>query len=455
MKKSIFTCVIAINLTFGHILMAQDELPDREKRIYMLSIIWKEMQYSFAFPERFKAVNLDSLYLAYLPKVDAVQSNYDYYRVLSAFMAHFNEAHTRIYPLRRPDDMPPLKATNIGKRVIVSDIAKNMADRIPPGSEIIEVNGIPVQEFIRDSVFPCISAATPHWKFDKSVTEMFYGAPQSAVSITVKTAGGEERRAEMLRNYNLNGAKEEMAGAAPAPPVDIQIVDRNIGYIRLTSFLGQYTDTIRSVFDRYLPQLRKCRGLIIDIRGNRGGSDAAWNVIAFHLISDSSFQSKGKWLSRVYIPSYKMYGKYSPQLRDFYEGTSMQEINHPPYTNPVADSLKLHQPLIVVSGQYVGSAAEDFLLLMKEYGRATVVGGPSVGCVGEPMLIPLSDDYMLMISAKKYVSPDGSQPNDTGILPDIEAENDYDAYLKGKDRILERALEELRKQTKPSPPHSY
>jgi C-terminal processing protease CtpA/Prc len=443
MKKIIFTCVLAVNLTFGHILMAQKELPDREKRMYMLSVIWKEMQYSFAFPERFKTVNPDSLYLAYLPKVDAVRSNYEYYRVLSAFMAHFNEAHTRIYAVKRPDDTPPLKAMNIGKRIIVSDIARNMADRIPLGSEIIEVNDIPVLEFIRDSVSPYISAATPHWKFDKSVIEMFYGEPLSAVSITVKTTGGEERRAEMLRNYNLNGEKEEMVGAGQTPPVTIRIMDNNIGYIRLTSFLAQYMDTISSVFDSYLPQLRKCKGLIIDLRGNRGGSDEAWNSIAFHLIPEPSFQMKGKWFSRIYIPTYRKWGEYIPQFREFYEGTSMEEIRHASYTNPVDDSLKLHQPLIVISGRHVGSAAEDFLLLMKEYGRATIVGGPSVGCIGEPISIMLSDNYWLMISAKKYVSPDGTQPNDTGILPDIEVENSYDAYLKGKDCILEQAIAEL------------
>jgi C-terminal processing protease CtpA/Prc len=449
MKKNIFTCVIAINLIFSHILVAQDELPERGKRIYMLSVIWKEMQYNFAFPERFKTINPDSLYQAYLLKVDAVRSNYEYYRLLSAFMAHFNEAHTRIYAVQRPDDTPPLKAMNIGKKIIVSDIADNMADRIPLGSEIVRVNDIPVLEFIRDSVFPFISAATPHWKFDKSVTEMFYGEPLSAVNITVKTTGGEERSAEMLRNYNLNGAKEKMDGPVQTSPVTIQIMDNSIGYIRLTSFLGQYTDSISSVFNSYLSQLRKCRGLIIDLRGNRGGSDEAWKSIALHLIPDSSFQLKGKWFSRVHIPTYRMYGEYMPQFKGFYEGTSMEEIRHASYTNPIDDSLKLHQPLIVVSGQYVGSAAEDFLLLMKEYDRATVVGSPSVGCIGEPILIPLSDNYKLMISAKKYVNPDGTQPNDTGILPDIEVKHDYDAYLKGKDCILEQAIAELRKQIIP------
>jgi C-terminal processing protease CtpA/Prc len=444
MRRIIFICVIVINLTFGHIL-AQEKLPDREERIYMLSVIWKEMQYNFAFPEKFKQINLDSLYRSYLPKVEAVKSNYEYYRVLNTFMAHFDEAHTRIYAVQRPDDTPPLKVTNIGEKIIVNSIAKNRVDKIPLGSEIIKVNDISVTEFIRDSVYPYISAGTPHWKFDKSVTEMFYGEPLSTVNITIKTANGKERKEEMIRNYNFNGAKEKMI-KVDQPPISIKIINKNIGYIHLTSFSGQYIDTINSVFNSYLPQLRKCDGLIIDIRGNRGGTDEAWNNIAFHLIAESQVEGKGKWFSRIYIPSYKKYGEYMPQFRDFYQGTSMEEIKHPPYINPITDSLKLHQPLIIISGQYVGSAAEDFLLVMKEYGRATVVGEPSVGCVGEPIFISLSNNYKLIISAKKYVSPDGTQPNDTGVLPDIEIKREYNAYLKGKDNQLERSVEELQKQ---------
>lgn len=123
----------------------------------------------------------------------------------------------------------------------------------------------------------------------------------------------------------------------------------------------------------------------------------------------------------------------------------MEEIKHQPYENTVDDSLKLHQPLIIISGQYVGSASEDFLTIIKEYKRGIVIGEASVGCMGEPMFFPLSGNYGVMICTKKYINPDGTQPNDTGILPDIEVKRDYQAYLKGKDNQLERAIEELYK----------
>lgn len=173
MKKNIFIGLIALVFVLPNILVAQEKTTTREERIYALSFIWKEMNYTFAFPETLKKVNLDSLYMAYLPKVEQAKSNYEYYRRLSEFMAHFNEAHTRIYASERPDDTAPLEAINFGERVVVGNIAKDLAEDIPIGSEIIQVNHISVIKFLKDSVYQYINAATPHWKFDKSVIEMF------------------------------------------------------------------------------------------------------------------------------------------------------------------------------------------------------------------------------------------------------------------------------------------
>jgi carboxyl-terminal processing protease len=446
MKTYIVVFIFVIGSVLSNTLLAQDKALTPEDRIYSLSLIWRELRYTFAFPEKLQKINLDSLYKVYLPRIEQSTNNYDYYRTLSAFMAHFDEAHTRIYAYHRPDDVPPLKTINFGKTIIVSNVAKKMADKIPIGSEITKINHIPVVEYITDSVYPYISAATQHWKFDKSVSEMLYGRPQSTVIITVKNSKGKERDVVMIRNYNSNGTNERMIDTTLVPPITLKIIEGQFGYIQLTSFVGQYLSTINSLFNGYLPQLRKCKGLIIDIRGNRGGTDEAWENIADHLISGSQFSGHGKWFSRKYVPTYQMWGENDTQFKDYYEGTAMEEIKSSPYLNPIDDSLKLHQPLIIISGQYVGSASEDFLEVMKNNGRGKIVGEPSVGCVGEPMFIPLPGDLMAMICAKKYISPDGSQPNETGILPDIEIVRDYQAYQNGEDNMLERAIEELRKQ---------
>ena len=61
------------------------------------------------------------------------------------------------------------------------------------------------------------------------------------------------------------------------------------------------------------------------------------------------------------------------------------------------------------------------------------------------MFVPLPGDFEVMICVKKYVNSDGTQPNDTGIMPDIKVIRDYDEYLKGSDNVLESSVAELKK----------
>lgn len=436
-------CTVAYTST-----QAQERFPNREERIYTLSTLWKEIQYNFAFPENWEKTNLDSLYMAFLPKVEKAKNHYDYFHVLSSFMAHCNEAHTRIIANKRPDDMPALITTNIADKVLVKNIAKNASVQVPINSEIVEVDNIPVMEYLKDSIYPYIGAATAHWKFDKSVTEMLYGYPLSKVKLTVKTPKGKIKEITMCRDYYTNGAKEVMTDTALIRPIEIKILKGNIGYIHLHTCVGNKVKEIHKIFYKNLPDLLKCKGLIIDVRGNRGGSDVAWEPIVFHLMTDKEFDIKGKWLSRKNIAIYKMYGERSASIRKYYEGTAMEEITYPPYKNNTPDSLRLNQPVVILSGQCVASAAEDFLLVMKSCKRGIIVGEPSVGCVGEPMFVDLPGGYTLMLSAKKYINEEGAQPNDTGILPDIAVAMDYSAYLKGIDSQLERAKEELKKLIK-------
>ena len=445
MRKTILILTLTLVSIF---LVAQENMPSREERIYALSLIWKEMLYNFAFPEILQQQNIDSLYKAYIPKVEQAKDFYEYYLVLSAFMAHFNDAHTRIIAPNRLDDTPPLKMINFGEKIFVSNVAKNLVDKIPLGSEIIKINNIPAAQYCIDSIFPYVTASTPHWKFDKAVSDMLlYGRPYSTVKITIKTPKGKESEVELVRNYHSEGAKELMADNNRVPPINVKMID-DIGYIQLTSCMRQYVDTINTVFNNWLPQLRKCKGLIIDIRGNRGGTNQAWENIAYHLISDTLFQTQGTYLSRHHIATLKGWGAYNPQFKDFYDGTSMEKIHHSSYRNELPDSLKLYQPLVVISGYFVASASEFFVTLMKETKRATIIGEPSVGATSEPTIFPLPGGLEAMICTKKYVSPDGTNSDKTGILPDIEVKRDHKDYLQGKDNVLEQAIKELRKQIK-------
>lgn len=447
MKRLLIITLLTLGITFPLNIFSQNNLPSKEERIYSLSLIWKELEYNFAFPCNFQRNELDSLYLEYLPKIEKVKDEYEYYRTLSSFMANMNEAHTRIIPPQKlPYDMPPIIISNIGKHIYVKNIDRKILKSIPLNSEITAINSVPVIDFLKDSVYQYIGASTSHWKFDKAVTEMLYGRPNSKICLSIKTAKGEKKDIELTRNYLQNKKETTMADTTTMAPLTIKYLKDNIAYIHLSTCVGNKVEEIQQIFYQHLHNLLKCKGLIVDVRGNRGGTDQAWYLLAYCSMPGKEFRNKGKWVTRKHIASYKGYGSTDKRFKEYFTGHAMEEIHYPPYKNGVPDSLKLTQPMVILSGQYVGSAAEDFVQLMKENNRAVIVGEPTIGCLGEPMFIKLPCGYKAMISAKAYITEEGTQLNNTGILPDIEVKLNFDDFLKGKDNQLNMAINILKQK---------
>lgn len=76
MKKTLFLIIISLVICEHSICQVASQ--NKYNKTHPLSIIWKEMRYNFAFPEKLNDINLDSLYLAYLPLLENAQDNYDF-----------------------------------------------------------------------------------------------------------------------------------------------------------------------------------------------------------------------------------------------------------------------------------------------------------------------------------------------------------------------------------------
>ena len=441
MKRTTLIALACCLLASSHL---RSESLDKYERIFALSSIWKEMNYSFAFPDKlFGRLNMDSLYRAYLPLVEQETDTYRVYKLLSAYMANFNEGHTRMQASSKIVDTPPVILTNIDDRIVVENVSKDLVREIPIGSEITKVDGIPVRDYIADSVSVYISASTSHWKWNKSVIELLSGKSNTQVSVTVTSPDGKEKEVLLQRNYNQ--LKKSIELVKKEVPISIQYLKGGIAYLKLDSFLDFYGDTINETFLSNVEKLRQCKGLIIDVRKNRGGSDSCWNLIAKYLLIDKSFSVPVKTYSRKYIPAYIQLGMYIPALNDFTKGTAMEEIQYGYFENEIPDSQKLLQPLVILSGKHTGSAAEDFVATMRFLRKTPVVGMASSGCMNVPSFYPINNEFGFTICTQKYILPDGTQPIDTGIVPDIFVEEEFEKYRAGEDAALERALDELSK----------
>ena len=64
----------------------------------------------------------------------------------------------------------------------------------------------------------------------------------------------------------------------------------NITYMRMSDFTKP--DEVNKVFNENLPLFRDAKGIIFDIRGNRGGTDESWNPTVLDYIAPADKRPK-------------------------------------------------------------------------------------------------------------------------------------------------------------------
>ena len=187
-------------------------------------------------------------------------------------------------------------------------------------------------------------------------------------------------------------------------------IDPNIGYIKLNSFLSH---TASDEIMKALEQLSNKDGYILDLRSNPGG--LLTNAI---YISDM-FLDAGNIVSTVDRDGYK----------------ENQKANC---------DLLTDKPLVVLIDGGSASASEILSGALKDNGRAVLVGTKSFGKGLVQEINRLSDGAGINITTQKYLTPNGTDINKVGIVPDIKVKNTKEDEKNKKDRQLEKAQDVLK-----------
>lgn len=417
-----------------------------EDRVYILSMVWRNVRDNFAFPQHFEQANPDSLYHAFLPKVINAESENVFSNLMTEFLAQFGDAHTRFYA-ETPTATVPIQFIGIDNKVYVNNIEKQFAKNIPIGSQLVKIDDVPVADFLKTNIFPYVSASNEDWKFRKSLDSFLNGDVGTQVSLEFLTP---KNKVEIITLNRIN--PQSMESYEWCTPIDrraayVEKLPENIIYMRMADFTKP--DEVNKVFNDNLPLFRDAKGIIFDIRGNRGGSDESWNPSVFDYIAPSDKDQNAALIlkCRVANAAFQEYGSQIPQLKDFANETSMEVIQTGGSRfSTIPDSLKINNPIVVLTNGYTGSAAEDFAVIMKNLGLATLVGSHTIGVVSHPRYFDLPNGYSYTLSTWAYFNPDGTGIIETGIIPDVNIEFSVDDLVNHKDSQLAKAIEILKQK---------
>lgn len=162
------------------------------------------------------------------------------------------------------------------------------------------------------------------------------------------------------------------------------------------------------------------QGMILDLRGNPGGSLNAVTEMARMILPEGLI---------VYTEDKS--GKRSEYTCD---GKRQLEV-----------------PLVVLVDSNSASASEIMAGAIKDYGIGTLVGTTTFGKGIVQQIMPFRDGSAVKLTISAYYTPNGNNIHGIGIEPDVECEFDAEAYYGSEehpDNQLEKAKEVLLEKMK-------
>ena len=225
----------------------------------------------------------------------------------------------------------------------------------------------------------------------KSLTEaveLMRGPVGSSINLTIRRRG--EKKA-----LTFNIIREIIQ----IKSVKSDLLEKNIGYIRLTSFNENSGKQIEREINK-LEKDKKLKAYILDLRNNPGGLLSQAIRISDFFLEDGEIVSTK---SRKTSENRKWFAKKG----DLTNGKT----------------------LVVLINYGSASASEIVAGALKDHKRAILIGENSFGKGSVQSIIPLKNEGAIRITVAKYYLPSGKSISQVGVSPDIEVDEDSDDFL--------------------------
>ena len=202
------------------------------------------------------------------------------------------------------------------------------------------------------------------------------------------------------------------------PTVEYEMLDNQIGYIRLVEFDEVTADQFKEALEDLENQ--NMEKLIIDVRNNPGG--------VLQVVCD-------------------MLDQLLPEGMIVY--TEDKNGNRKEYTSD--EEHQFTKPLAVLANENSASASEIFAGAIQDYGIGTIVGTTTFGKGIVQRTFYLSDGTGVKLTVAKYYTPKGHDIHKKGITPDVEIELDEELKNQSsisheEDNQLQKAIEVLQEE---------
>ena len=255
---------------------------------------------------------------------------------------------------------------------VISPIDDTPASRagIKAGDYIVKINDVQVQG-----------------KSLSEAVDLMRGPVGSGIELTIRRRG--EKKA-----LTFNIVREVIQIRS----VKADLLEKNIGYLRLTSFNENSGEQIKKEIQKF-EKNKNVKSYILDLRNNPGGLlTQAIRISDFFLDNGEIVSTK----SRKKSENRKWFAKQG----DLTNG----------------------KKIIVLINYGSASASEIVAGALKDHKRAILLGENSYGKGSVQSIIPLKNNGAIRLTVAKYYLPSGKSISEVGVAPDIQIDEESDDF---------------------------
>jgi carboxyl-terminal processing protease len=395
-------------------------MPNTNWKQDAIDFVWATVNERY-YDAKFNGVDWQAVRKSYEPRLLATTDDDAFWELLDKMTGELKDSHTRVHSPKWVAQQSGSVSHGLGLGFAELDGALTVTSVHPQsdawwagvrsGMTILQIDERAALPHYQSLVSESRETSTPWARTRGALRKISAGEVDTRVSM--RFARSDKTEFDVLMKRRSFASSFDFAE---------RVLPSGFGYVRFSNFVGSQSDRIVGAIQR----MKDTPGIILDLRGNGGGSGAMASTIIAQF------------------------------LREDYKGTKLQTRTGRPMQvmfvtvnklEPVIKSLgarAVTTPLVILTNESSASASEMVSMALKDAKRATLIGERTCGCLLAYMgLADVPGGAQMAYSEIGFVNRDGTRVEGNGVLPDIEVKPTRDDLLLARDRVLEAAVAHL------------
>ncbi|WP_285009702.1 S41 family peptidase [Pedobacter faecalis] len=390
--------------------------PDAGYRLLSLYRYWAMINYFFPYKDQIDQ-DWNEVLKDFIPAFVQANDERAYVVATTKLIAKISDTHANLWGSRRAvnllkgDYLTPVQAKFIENKLIVTGFYTDtlgLKSKMKIGEEIVAINGRTVPELVK-AYLPMVAASNYDTQLRDLPFNFLLRGHEPSMKLTVR---GDKGNREVMLNMLTQGFR--FTNIDYTRPGGYELIDGNIGYVYPAKYKNTDLPAIKKLF-------ANAQSIVVDMRCYP---------------SDFMPFTFGNYIKK----------KHSP-----FVNFTRADLQRPGEFSFADQPLKnggggqFSGNVIVIVDASSQSNAEYTTMAFQSAANVRVLGSTTAGADGNVSRIVLPGGLSTMISGIGIFYPDGTRTQRVGVKIDYPMKPTIKGIQQGKDELLDRAIELLRK----------